>query len=150
MMKQFALAPLALAVLSTLAATAHAETTSLGEVTVTATREGQLVNETPATIGVIKEKTLREVKPPMAGGIEISKGPGSALYGSDAIGGVVNVLTRKPPTGPEVEASLEAGSYGWTRAMVTGGSAFGNHAFRADLNLSHTDGNLDGPGAVGC
>lgn len=203
MMKQFALAPLALAVLSTLAAaTAHAETTALGEVTVTATREGQLVNETPATIGVIKEKTLREVKPthpseimgqvagvwvnvtggeghqtairqplttnpvylyledgvptrstgffnhnalyevnlPMAGGIEISKGPGSALYGSDAIGGVVNVLTRKPPRGPEVEGSLEAGSYGWTRAMVTGGSAFGNHAFRADLNVSHTDG----------
>lgn len=202
MMKQLALAPLALAVLSTLAATAHAEATALGEVTVTATREGQLLNETPATVGVIKEKTLREVKPthpteimgqvagvwvnvtggeghqtairqplttnpvylyledgvptrstgffnhnalyevnlPMAGGIEISKGPGSALYGSDAIGGVVNVLTRKPPTGSEVEGSLEAGSYGWTRAMVTGGSAFGNHAFRADLNLSHTDG----------
>jgi hypothetical protein len=63
-MKQFALAPLALAVLSTLAAaTAHAEATALGEVTVTATREGQLLNETPATVGVIKEKTLREVKP---------------------------------------------------------------------------------------
>jgi outer membrane cobalamin receptor len=63
-MKQFALAPLALAVLSTLAAgTARAEETSLGEVTVTATREGQLINETPATVGVIKEKTLREVKP---------------------------------------------------------------------------------------
>src|SRR5574343_147013 len=211
MMKRFALAPMVVAILSTLPA-AHGADTALGEVTVTATREGQLVSETPATIGVIKEKTLREVKPthpseimsqvagvwfnvtggeghqtairqplttspvylyledgvptrstgffnhnalyevnlPMAGGIEINKGPGSALYGSDAIGGVVNVLTRKPPTGPEAEASLEAGSYGWTRAMVTGGSAFGNHAFRADLNLSHTDGNLDGPGAVGC
>jgi iron complex outermembrane receptor protein len=199
-MKQFALAPLALAVLA--AVNVRAEEVALGEVTVTATREGQLVNETPATIGVIKEKTLRELKPthpseimgqvagvwvnvtggeghqtairqplttspvylyledgvptrstgffnhnalyevnlPMAGGIEISKGPGSALYGSDAIGGVINVLTRKPPTGPEIDGSLEGGSYGWRRAMLSGGNAFGDHAFRADLNLSHTDG----------
>lgn len=202
-MKSFALPPLALAILSTFpAGVALAEASALAEVTVTATREGQLLSETPATVGVIKEKTLREVKPthpseimgqvagvwvnvtggeghqtairqplttnpvylyledgvptrstgffnhnalyevnlPMAGGIEVSKGPGSALYGSDAIGGVVNVLTRRPPTGPEIEASLEAGSYGWARALVTGGTAFGNHAFRADLNLSHTDG----------
>lgn len=202
-MKQFALAPLALAILSTFnAGLVIAEESALAEVTVTATREGQLLTETPAAVGVIREKTLREVKPthpseimgqvpgvwvnvtggeghqtairqplttspvylyledgvptrstgffnhnalyevnlPMAGGIEISKGPGSALYGSDAIGGVVNVLTRRPPTGPEVDGSLEAGSYGWRRAMVSGGTAFGDHAFRADLNLSHTDG----------
>ena len=202
-MKKFALAPLMLAVLSAFAAPqVYAEETALAEVTVTATREGQLVNETPATIGIIKEKTLRETKPshpseimgqipgvwvnvtggeghqtairqplttnpvylyledgiptrstgffnhnalyevnlPMAGGIEVNKGPGSALYGSDAIGGVVNVLTRKPPTRPEIDASLEAGSYGWARATATGGTAFGDHAFRADINVSHTDG----------
>ncbi len=197
-MKKVLLAPIALAIL-----TAYADdTTSLNEVTVTATREGQLVSETPASVDVIKDKTIREVKPthpseimsqvpgvwvnvtggeghqtsirqplttnpvylyledgvptrstgffnhnalyevnlPMAGGIEVTKGPGSALYGSDAIGGVVNVLTRKPPRQGEVETSLEAGSYGWKRALITGGNSFGNHAFRADLNLSHTDG----------
>ena len=63
-MKKFALAPLMLAVLSAFAAPqVYAEETALAEVTVTATREGQLVNETPATIGIIKEKTLRETKP---------------------------------------------------------------------------------------
>ena len=202
-MKTFAPAPLALAIL---AAFGHlplqAAEQSLGEVTVTATREGQLISETPATVDVIKEKALREVRPthpseimsqvpgvwvnvtggeghqtairqplttspvylyledgiptrstgffnhnalyevnlPMAGGIEINKGPGSALYGSDAIGGVINVLTRRPPRAAELEGSVEAGSYGWKRAMVTGGNAFGDHAFRADLNISHTDG----------
>jgi iron complex outermembrane receptor protein len=30
-------------------------------------------------------------------GIEINKGPGTALYGSDAIGGIINVLTKAPP-----------------------------------------------------
>ena len=59
MMKKLVLAPVLLAIL-----TAYADdSASLGEVTVTATREGQLVAETPATVGVIKEKTLREVKP---------------------------------------------------------------------------------------
>lgn len=202
MMNRLALAPLALAMASAFAADKGADYAALGEVTVTATREGQLVAETPASVSVIKDKALREVKPthpseimgqaagvwvnvtggeghqtairqplttnpvylyledgiptrstgffnhnalyevnlPMAGGIEITKGPGSALYGSDAIGGVVNVLTRKPPTGPEAEASVEAGSYGWGRVLLTGGTAFGNHAVRADLNVSHTDG----------
>src|SRR5574343_1967663 len=203
MMKRFTPRPVCLALLAAFSALPlQAEESVLADVTVTATREGQLVSETPATVDVIKDKTLREVKPthpseimgqvpgvwvnvtggeghqtasrqplttspvylyledgvptrstgffnhnalyevnlPMAGGIEISKGPGSALYGSDASGGVGNGLTRKPPTGPEVESSIETGSYGWSRAMVSGGSAFGNHAFRADLNLSHTDG----------
>jgi outer membrane receptor protein involved in Fe transport len=62
------------------------------------------------------------------------------LYGSDAIGAVINVLTRKPPIKAEIDGSLEAGSYGWRRAMVTGGNTFDNQAFRADLNLTHTDG----------
>lgn len=202
MMKQLTLAPLALAMATAFAADPSTDSRALGEVTVTATREGQLVAETPATVGVIKGQTLREVKPthpseimsqvpgvwvnvtggeghqtairqplttnpvylyledgiptrstgffnhnalyevnlPQAGGIEVSKGPGSALYGSDAIGGVINVLTRRPPNKREAEASLEAGSYGWGRALLSGGSAFGDHALRADLNLSHTDG----------
>ena len=58
MMKQLALAPLALAVLSAFAG-ANAQEAALAEVTVTATREGQLLSETPATVGVIKEKTLQ-------------------------------------------------------------------------------------------
>lgn len=195
--------PLSLAVIAAFVPVASvAADQALGEVTVTATREGQLKSETPATVDLIKGETLREVRPthpseimglvpgvwvnvtggeghqtairqplttnpvylyledgvptrstgffnhnalyevnlPMAGGIEVSKGPGSALYGSDAIGGVVNVLTRKPPVGAEIEGSLEAGSYGWARALITGGGAFGNHAYRGVLNLTRTDG----------
>ena len=62
MMKNFALAPLTLAVFS-IFPVAHAADTALGEITVTATREGQLISETPATVGVIKEKALRDTKP---------------------------------------------------------------------------------------
>jgi outer membrane receptor for ferrienterochelin and colicins len=38
--------------------------------------------------------------------VEIVKGPGSVVYGSDAVAGVINVITRRPGEG--LEASLEA------------------------------------------
>ncbi len=31
--------------------------------------------------------------------IEVVRGPGSVLYGSDALGGLINIITRKPPAG---------------------------------------------------
>jgi outer membrane receptor for ferrienterochelin and colicins len=37
--------------------------------------------------------------------IEIVRGPSSALYGADALGGVVNIITRKPSNGIAVDAS---------------------------------------------
>jgi outer membrane cobalamin receptor len=44
--------------------------------------------------------------------IEIVRGPSSALYGSDAVGGVVNIITKKPG-GALTTAIGEAGSHGF-------------------------------------
>ncbi|NMF87636.1 TonB-dependent receptor [Aromatoleum petrolei] len=90
--------------------------------------------------GFFNHNALYEINVPQAGGIEVNRGPSSALYGSDAIGGVVNVLTRVPPTKPELGASVEIGEHGWRRALLSGGSGYANGGFRADLNLSATDG----------
>ncbi len=90
--------------------------------------------------GFFNHNALYEANMPQAGGIEVTKGPGSALYGSDAIGGVVNILSRRPPAKAEFEASVDAGSFGWKRLLLTGGNAFGDNAVRADLNLTKTDG----------
>ena len=60
--------------------------------------------------GFFNHNALYEVNLPQASGVEILKGPGTALYGSDAIAGVVNVLTEPPPAAPEARLSLEGGT----------------------------------------
>lgn len=60
--------------------------------------------------------------------IEVLRGPQSALYGSDAIGGVINIVTRRPDTGVSAHASVEAGSYGTVATRF--GAAAGNDAIR--------------------
>lgn len=45
--------------------------------------------------------------------VEVIKGPQSTLYGSDAMGGVINIITRKPERGaPSFELGAMAGSQG--------------------------------------
>ncbi len=90
--------------------------------------------------GFFNHNALYEINIPQSGGIEVSKGPGSALYGSDAIGGTVNVLTRTPPKQAEFDLTGEAGSYGWKRLLMSGGNSMDADAWRANLNLTRTDG----------
>ncbi len=55
--------------------------------------------------------------------VEVLKGPQSALYGSDAMGGVVNIITKKG-TGPaQFDVRAEGGSYG---TAVANGSLIGS------------------------
>jgi outer membrane cobalamin receptor len=44
--------------------------------------------------------------------IEIIKGSASAQYGSDAMGGIINIITRKCKDKPELSAHSMVGSYG--------------------------------------
>ena len=43
--------------------------------------------------------------------IEVVRGGGSALYGSDAVGGVVNIITKKPAKGQQTSIDLQTGSW---------------------------------------
>ncbi|MCW8935051.1 MAG: TonB-dependent receptor [Gammaproteobacteria bacterium] len=90
--------------------------------------------------GFFNHNALYEVNVPQASGIEITKGPGTSLYGSDAIGGVINVITEAPPLEPELKLSLEAGEFGWKRLLTSAGKSWDDDGIRADINLTQTDG----------
>lgn len=90
--------------------------------------------------GFFNHNALYEVNVPQADRIEVLKGPASALYGSDAIGGVINVETRAPTARPSFEGYAEGGAYGWGRLLVAGSTTAGSNGVRADLNVTRTSG----------
>jgi len=96
--------------------------------------------------GFFNHNALYEINVPQAEGIEVLKGPGTALYGSDAIGGVINVTSRPAPTRPEIMLSTEGGSFGFGRVLLSTGTSRGNSAVRLDGNFTRSDGNRDAQG----
>ncbi|MCT8267120.1 TonB-dependent receptor [Afifella sp. JA880] len=72
--------------------------------------------------------------------IEVLRGPQSALYGSDAIGGVVNIITRRAEPGTHLTGRLEAGSHKTLSGNATIGTAGTNYDFLAGASGVRTDG----------
>nr|WP_010130223.1 TonB-dependent receptor [Microbulbifer agarilyticus] len=54
-----------------------------------------------------------------AGRIEVLRGPGTVLYGSDAQHGVINVLSAAPVQGRESSIGIEAGANDYQRVQLT-------------------------------
>lgn len=52
--------------------------------------------------------------------VEVLRGEQSALYGSDAVGGVINIITNSGKTNESWSASVEAGSFDTLQGRVTG------------------------------
>ena len=72
--------------------------------------------------------------------IEIVKGASSALYGSDAIAGVVNIITKKHNEALLVENSTRYGSHNDLRQHNGVGLAFGQVKSYTNFQLQHSDG----------
>jgi vitamin B12 transporter len=73
--------------------------------------------------------------------IEVVRGPYSALYGSDAMAGVVNILTV--PTRSGVEASVEGGGKGLLNAQVAASHVAGGLLLSGAFESRHDDGFAD-------
>ena len=69
--------------------------------------------------------------------VEILRGPQSTLYGSHAIGGVVNVITQRGEPGLRAEALVEGGSFDSWRAAGT--VAGGTETVQGSLSASFYD-----------
>ena len=72
--------------------------------------------------------------------VEVLRGPASVLYGSNAMGGVVNIVTRKPQTdGSETNINLGAGSWGTLQAEGSHQLRSGRYSHTAAANYARTD-----------
>jgi len=67
--------------------------------------------------------------------VEVLRGPQSGLYGSDAIGGVINVITRAGSGPMKLSASVEGGTF--DSLNQTAGVSGSQEAFHYSANVAH-------------
>ncbi len=86
------------------------------------------------------ENDLSLIDPQNIERIEIVKGAQSALYGSDAIAGVVNIITRRRNDGLFVENATRYGSYGDVKQHNTLAWGVGRLTSTTDFQFQHSSG----------
>jgi outer membrane cobalamin receptor len=73
--------------------------------------------------------------------VEVIRGPGSILYGSNAMGGVINIITKKQTEeGFSGKAHLMYGSYNTQKYMASSGYKKNKLSLYASVNHDQTDG----------
>ena len=70
--------------------------------------------------------------------VEVVKGPASAWYGSSAMGGVINIVTRRRTGAPSGLVSASAGSFGASEFRLQGGGRIPGW-FDADVSVRRYD-----------
>ncbi len=69
-------------------------------------------------VGTCNVNELFEVNFEQAAAIEVLRGPGSVLYGSSAVHGIINVIPPMPVEIPAVGITVEGGSDAWRRVQL--------------------------------
>lgn len=89
---------------------------------------------------------LFEAHGEIADAVEVTRGPGSVLYGSNAVHGLINVITRAPSE--EFEAVVEGGggSFGRYKGRGWAGGTYGRHGLLAGLSFLDENGWRDEAG----
>lgn len=97
--------------------------------------------------GVFNHNALLEINMANTKAIEIIRGPASSLYGSEAIGGAVNFISKKPSLKPTAGINLQANTLGYKRSDFYASSTVkkfgvrlsGYYANQSDGIIEHSD-----------
>jgi outer membrane receptor for ferrienterochelin and colicins len=89
-----------------------------------------LVDGEPTPGNLLENRDLSRLSTVAVDRIEVVKGPLSSLYGSDALGGVVNLLTQAPGGPLKLEAQLRGGDFGRREAQLSAQAGGGVLSYR--------------------
>jgi len=76
----------------------------------------------------------------IAGGAEITKGPGSVLYGSNAVHGLINILSQTPSDTRDLSLDIMGNNDGLVRLKTSGNGSALSGRYHIAANLVHDDG----------
>lgn len=100
-----------------------------------------LIDGMPQYAGLYGHSIADACQTMLAERVEVLRGPASALYGSNAMGGVVNIVTRQmKEDGAKTHVRLLAGSYGTVQGELTQRVRKGKFSSIIGLNYGRTDG----------
>lgn len=78
--------------------------------------------------------------------IEVLRGPGTALHGSNALHGVINVISYSPMDNPPGQLALEGGPHDYGRVKLAFGDADQHQGYRVSVNGASDGGYKDDSG----
>lgn len=96
--------------------------------------------------GFCNVNELFDVNAEQAARIEVIRGPGTAVHGTNALNGVINVISQAPATEAESHLSIEAGPDKYGRIKASHSDTNGKHGYRISLQGNHDDGYKDESG----
>ncbi|MCP3906927.1 MAG: TonB-dependent receptor [Oceanicoccus sp.] len=95
--------------------------------------------------GFCNVNQLFDINTEQAQRIEVLRGPGTVLHGSDALHGVINVISQ-PAVAAQQQLNIEAGSNDYYRIKFSQSNRSGQHGYRLNLNGAHDGGYKDDSG----
>lgn len=100
-----------------------------------------LIDGHPQYMGLMGHPIADACQTMMAERVEVLRGPASVLYGSNAMGGVINIVTRKMQgDGVNTNIHLGAGSYGTIQTEATNRVRKGRFSSAVTASYNRTDG----------
>jgi len=100
-----------------------------------------MVDGKPQFAGVFSHHIADNYESEYVDHVEIVRGPSSVLYGSNAMGGAINVITKTPKeNGVNTTIQTQYGSYNTTQTAATNMTRFGGFSSVVSLGYDQTDG----------
>ena len=100
-----------------------------------------LIDGHPQYMGLMGHPIADAYQTMMAERVEVLRGPASVLYGSNAMGGVINIVTRKmQEDGIRTNINIGAGAYGSVQTEATNRIRKGRFSSTVTASYNRTDG----------